>query len=578
MLKRYGRVFWKPFLVAILFLGVEAFCDLLQPTIMSNIIDVGVASKNIDFVISRGGLMFLVTLIGAGSAVSRNVISSRASQRFGFTLRSDLYKKIQSLSFESIDKAEPASLITRLTNDITQVQHFFHGMMRFFVKAPILSVGSFIMAYMLNPKMTLVFGVVVPIIAGLIVLSLKIGYPFFAKIQEGIDRVNSVTREYLSGVRVVKAFGRHGFEKERFERANRHLTGLTMTTMRIMSVFSPSMSLIINFGIISVLWIGGKWVNYGEMHVGKIIAFINYMTQLLHSLMMISFVFNMFVRAKASSTRINEVFNTEDTMEEAPEDEMIDREFKGEIAFENVTFSYIKGRGEPALKNISLHLSPGETLGIIGSTGSGKSTLINLIPRFYDVDEGSIKIDGIDIKDINTKVLRNMIALVPQNTTLFTGTIFENILWGREDATTDEVEEVAKIARAHEFITGGPEGYDTMLGQGGVNLSGGQKQRISIARALIRNPKILILDDSTSAVDVATEAHIRKGIRERTSKKDLCVFIIAQRITSVMRADKILVLEHGRAVGYGPHDDLIITCPIYRDIYRSQLGEEGLAL
>lgn len=573
---RYKKNYWKPFLAAILILSAEAFCDLLQPTIMSRIIDVGVANKNIDYVISQGGLMLLVTLFGAGAAITRNIISSNVSQKFGCELRSDLYKKIQGMSFESIDKMEPASLITRLTNDITQVQHFFHGMMRIFVKAPILSIGSFVMAYMLNPRMTIVFGVVVPVIAGLIILSVRIGYPYFAKVQKGIDSVNSVTREYLSGIRVVKAFGRHMFEKERFERVNKHLTKLTTTTMRIMTVFSPSMSLVINFGIIAVLWLGGLWVNYGDMNVGKVIAFTNYMTQLLHSLMMISFVFNMFVRAKASSTRIKEVFSVEDTIIE-PEDSMVPKEgFKGEITFEDVTFSYIKDRGEPVLENISFELSPGETLGIIGSTGSGKTTLVNLIPRFYDVDSGFVKIDGIDVKNINLKVLRDLIAVVPQKTILFTGTIFENLLWGRDNASNEEVVDVAKTARAHEFIMAAPEGYDTMLGQGGVNLSGGQKQRISIARALIRNPRILILDDCTSAVDVTTEAHIRKGIRERTANKQMCVLIIAQRITSVMRADKILVLENGREVGFGTHDKLIKDCPIYRDIYRSQLGEEGL--
>lgn len=586
LIRKYIKNYWKPFSLAVIILTFEAFFDLMQPTIMSKIIDVGVAGKNINYVIAGGGLMLAITVLGAASAIGRNIISSNVSQKFGSELRTDLFKKIQTFSFENIDEFEPASLITRLTNDVTQVQNFVHGTMRIFVKAPILCVGSFIMAWLLNPRMTIVLLVVIPIITILIVLNMKIGYPFFAKVQKAIDKVNAVTREYLSGVRVVKAFNRFDYEKERFEDSNRELTSLTTTTMRVMSVFNPVMSLTVNLGIVAVLWLGGRWVNYGQMNVGKIIAFINYMTQLLHSLMMISFVFNMFVRSKASTIRIKEVFEQKNTITETEPESSIEpdpltevkikgeiHEFKGKVEFSNISFSYAGASGEPVIKNVSFTCMPGETIGIIGSTGSGKTTLVNLIPRFYDVSEGSIKIDGIDVRNIQTKKLREIVAIVPQRTVLFTGTIIENIRWGKQDASIKEVEEVAIAARAHDFISESLEGYNSVVGQGGVNLSGGQKQRIAIARALIKNPRILILDDCTSAVDVATEADIRKALKDRSENKPSSIFIIAQRITSVMGADKILVLENGYLAGIGTHNELLKSSKVYQDIFHSQIGK-----
>lgn len=599
LIRKYIKNYWKLYLLALIFLAIEAFCDLMQPTIMSDIIDIGVTSKDLNYVLYRGGRMLAVAAAGAVAAISRNIISSNVSQKFGCELRSDLFRKIQFFSFDNIDKFEPASLITRLTNDVTQVQHFVHGTMRIFVKAPILCIGSFIMAWTLNPRMTIVLVAVVPIIAALIILSAKIGYPLFTKVQNAIDNVNAVTREYLSGVRVVKAFNRFDYEKERFEESNRQLTSLSTTTMRVMSVFGPGMSLTVNVGIVAVLWLGGRWVNYGEMQVGKVIAFINYMTQLLHSLMMISFVFNMFVRAKASTSRIKEVFSQENTIPEhilgtisQPVQDITSQQTSqqhsetisqtdvsrqdigtGMVEFDNVYFSYKNGAGEPVIKGISFTCMPGETIGIIGSTGSGKTTLVNLIPRFYDVSSGVVKIDGADVRYYSTQDLRDKIAIVPQKTILFTGTIAENIRWGKEDATIEEVKEAAMAAQAHDFISAAPEGYDTLLGQGGVNLSGGQKQRISIARALIRNPEILILDDCTSAVDVATEAAIRTALKERSEKYPCSVFVIAQRITSVMGADKILVLEDGALAGMGTHHELLSSCRVYQDIYRSQIGK-----
>ena len=570
-LKKYINIYKKQYIIALIFLTIEAICDLMQPTIMSKIIDKGVSAKNMSYVLHMGAIMLMITALGAVSAVVRNIVSSNVSQKFGSQLRGDLFRKIQRFSFNSIDKFQGASLITRLTNDVTQVQNFAHGMMRIFVKAPILCIGSLVMASLINPPMAIILLVIVPVIAGIIYMNMRVGYPFFVKMQRALDKVNSVMREYLAGVRVVKAFNRFSHEVNRFEEVNNELAGVSINGMRAMAIFNPAIALTVNIGIVLVLWFGGVKVNNGTMQVGQIIAFTNYMTQILFSLVMMSHVFSMFIRAKASAERIGEVFEIENKHEEIKSPDELD-EISGRVDFENVTFSYA-GASEPVLKNISFTCKTGETLAVIGSTGSGKSSLVNLIPRFYDATEGSVKIDGVDVKRIDLKKLRESIAVVPQKTTLFTGTILENIRWGNENATLEEVENWAKVSQAHEFILSFPEGYNTVLGQGGVNLSGGQKQRISIARALIKRPKILILDDSTSAVDVDTEGKIRRELKKHLG--DTTCILIAQRITSVMGADRILVLDDGSIAGIGTHEDLMNECEIYKDIYRSQIGEEG---
>lgn len=568
---KYVKKYWKPFCVSIMFLMFEALCDLALPTIMSKIVDQGVKTKDLNLVLSFGGIMLIVTAIGAIAATGRNIVSSNVSQKFGAELRYDLFKKVQSFSFDNINKFETASLMTRLTNDVTQVQNFTHGMMRIFVKAPITGIGSIIMATMLNPPMAMILLGIIPIIAFLIYMSIKIGYPFFSKVQRNLDKVNAVMREYLSGVRVVKAFNRFEYEMSRFEKANEDFTNVSIKATRIMAVFSPSITLTVNIGIVIVLWLGGDRVNRGSMQVGQVIAFINYMTQILFSLVMISHVFNMFVRAKASAERIGEVFDEQNSMK-IKENAIDSANVKGRIDFEQVSFSYEGNAGEPVLKDVSFTCMPGETIGIIGSTGSGKSSLISLIPRFYDVNSGNVKVDGVDVRDMDVKTLREKIAVVPQKTTLFTGSIMDNIKWGKEDASSDDIEKAAEVSQAHYFISKFPEGYNTLLGQGGVNLSGGQKQRVSIARALIRRPEILILDDSTSAVDVATESSIRHALKEYS--KGLTCLIIAQRITSVMNADKIIVLDNGKVIGIGNHEELMNVCDIYKDIFRSQIGKE----
>lgn len=571
-LKKYIKKHWKMFCVAVGFLTLEAVIDLMMPTIMANMIDKGIAENRMDYVLRMGGIMLLITAVGAFAASGRNIISSRVSQKFGTELRADLFRKIQSLSFENIDRFERASLITRMTNDITLVQNFANGLMRIFVKSPLLCIGGLIMAIRLDPQLAIVFAVVVPIVAVLVTLNMKIGFPRFMKVQEALDNVNGRIREYLSGVRVVKAFNRFDYEKEKFNTINDELRNRSIRVMRLMTVFNPAIMLTLNFGIVAVIWLGGIRVDNGNMQVGEIVAFINYMTQILFSLMMISMVFNMFIRARASAVRIGEVFAAENAMtwkEDRAEPKGPDR---GRIDFEQVTFTYEGASGTPAVKNVTFTCMPGETVGIIGSTGSGKSSLVNLVPRFYDAVSGKVKVDGIDVRDVNPRELRERIAIVPQKSILFTGTVRDNIKMGKEDATQEEIEQAARMAQAHDFIMSFPEQYDTLIGQAGVNLSGGQKQRVSIARALVRKPDILILDDCTSAVDVATEARIKEALK--TYAKHTTCLIIAQRITSVIDADKIVVLDQGEVVGIGSHESLMKECRVYQEIYMSQFGKE----
>ncbi|MDA8424900.1 MAG: ABC transporter ATP-binding protein [Treponema sp.] len=578
-LRPYVRIYARPFLLAVLFLSAEAACDLLQPTIMAKVIDSGVARRDLHTVLALGGLMLLVTLLGALAASGRNIISSRVSQSFGADLRGALYAKVQSFSFDDLDRFDAASVVTRLTNDVTQVQAFVNGTMRIFVKAPLLAAGGIVMAILLNARMAPVLGVVVPLVAVLILVNVRAGYPFFRRIQAAIDRVNGVMREYLAGVRVVKAFNRFDYETGRFAAANRELSDTTTRVLRVMAIFSPAISLTVNAGIVAVLWIGGYRVSRGGMLVGEVVAFVNYMTQILASLMMISFIFTMFARARASAERIGEVMLLAPPPRPRPAGPEAAESRAGRDAaapgggmslrFERLSFAY-GASDEYVLLDIDFSCGAGRTLGIIGSTGSGKTSLVNLIARFYEPRRGRILVDGIDAASLDPAELRSRIALVPQKTFLFSGSIEDNIRWGRDGATREEVEAAASAAQAHRFISLFPEGYGTVLGQGGVNLSGGQKQRIALARAMVRRPDLLILDDSTSAVDAVTEAAIRRALRELSAA--MTTIVVAQRISSVLEADTILVLDDGEMVGFGPHARLMATCEVYRDIYQSQIG------
>jgi ATP-binding cassette subfamily B protein len=568
---RYIRKYWKGFLLAILFVTIEAGADLMMPTLLAHIIDEGIAEKDLDYVLRTGALMLLITALGAVAASVRNIVASHVSQKFGAELRSDLFAKIQSLSFDNMNNIDRGSLITRLTNDVTLVQNFLNGMMRIFIKAPIIGIGALIMAIRLNWDLSLILFVVVPIVIVLVALNIKIGFSRFMNVQKSLDKVNATVREYLSGVRVVKAFNRFDYEEERFERTNEEQRERSTGAMRAMSIFNPAIMLTVNFGIVAVLWLGGRWLDTGLFPVGHLVAFVNYMTQILFALMMLTMVFTMFIRAKASAGRIGEVFRQENKMTWREEAEW-GSDAKGKIEFNGVSFSYGGGASSPALDDISFKARPGETIGIVGSTGAGKSSLVELIPRFYDSDSGVIRVNDTDIKELDPAALRERIAIVPQQTMLFTGTIMENIRWGKEDATEAEVLETAKLAEAHEFIERLPDGYHSLLGQRGVNLSGGQKQRISIARALIRKPEILILDDCTSAVDMATEARIKSALK--TYERGMTCLLIAQRITSVMDADNIIVMDQGKIVDIGTHEALLSRCLVYQEIYRSQMGKE----
>lgn len=566
-LYKYFKKYYKMFFLAVGCVMLEVLCDLLQPTLMSIIIDNGISTNDMSMVLKYGFIMIGVSIFGAFIAINRNRFATTVAQDFGAELRLDVFNKIQSFDFDNIDKFERGSLITRLTNDITNIQNFIYGLMRIFVRAPLLAVGCIIMSIRLDFKMALIVLTIVPIVGVLIYLNLRYGYPYFLKVQRAIDKVNGVIREYLRGVRVVKAFNRFDFEDERFEKVNDDLTYKSVASMKFMAVFNPIITLIVNIAIAIIIWSGATRVNLGTIQVGKIVAFTNYMTQLLFALMATTMIFSSLIRAKTSAERINEIFLEENNIKEV-NDKVDDSSEKGNIKFENVIFSYKGLKGDPIIDDISFTLEKGMTLGIVGSTGSGKTTLINLIPRFYDAKSGNILIDGIDIRNYTLEELRAKISIVPQKTVLFSGTIKENIKWGKENATDDEIIEACKIADADSFISGFNEGYDSIVGQGGSNLSGGQKQRVAIARALIKRPEILILDDSTSALDTDTEYRIRKSLKEYS--KDMTTILIAQKISSVISADKIIVLDHGKIVGEGTHDELMNNCEVYKDIYKSQ--------
>lgn len=557
------------FCCAIFFLTVEALCDLLQPAFMSRIVDEGVKYQDTSVVLHYGLIMLLVALLGALGAVMRNILASRTSQQIGKELRSILFQKIQTFSFANIDKLHPASLITRLTNDVTQIQNFINGSMRILVKAPITCIGAIFLIVTRTPKQIPMIVLILILCSFWILGNMMLGYPRFARLQKKLDRLNNVSREFLSSIRVVKAFGQERFETDKFARAADELASSGTSAMRITSVFGPLINLTVNIGIVVLLWLGGK----GEQtDVGKLMASVNYMTQVLFSLSMVSNILNSMVRATASANRVRQVLDEVPAMTEpeSPENGSLSRE----VLFQNVSFSY-PGSKRLALQNISFHAMPGSTIGIIGSTGSGKSTLIHLIPRFYDVNAGAVFVGGADNRTLDTGRLRRHIGIVPQKSFLFSGSIMDNLRWGDSDAEDDAVFQAARTACAHSFIESLPDGYDTILGQGGVNLSGGQKQRLSIARALVRKPKILILDDCTSALDASTEARVMGNIH--SFSQGTTVFLISQRISSVMRSDLILCLEDGVLCGQGKHEDLLRACSVYQEIYRSQIGDEEFA-
>ena len=555
------------YVVGIVFLTVEALADLLQPTFMSYIVNDGVQQKDMRQILIYGAIMLGIALVGAGAAIARNILSCRASQAIGSELRSDMYRKVQDLSFENIDRLQPASIITRLTNDVTVVTNFSASLMRIAVKVPITAIGAFALLVMQAPQQLPVILVIIVVVGWLISLTMRLSRPRFARMQRAMDRLNNVSREWLSSVRVVKAFGAEPRERQRFSDAAENVAAASISASRVPATFVPLINLVANLGIVVLLW---RSQTHNAAEIGNLMAAVNYMTQLVMSLGMINMVLNEAVRAVTSSSRIGEVLDERPAQPQSPDPAPLDPTGpQGSVRFEDVSFAYA-GSARPALQAISLAAEPGQTIGIIGPTGSGKSTLVSLVPRFYDATEGRVLVDDVDVTAADEQQLRQVVAMVPQRPLLFSGSIADNLRWGNERATDEEMRRAARIACADEFIDRLPDGYDTQLGQGGVNLSGGQKQRLCIARALLRKPCVLILDDCTSALDGATEAAVLRGLRKLAG--GVTLLLISQRISTVRRADAILCLEDGRMQGFGTHDELMQSSPTYRAIYDSQTG------
>ena len=561
----YMKKYFALFILGIVLVSFEAICDLMQPTILANIIDIGIANKDMNYLINKGFLMVVITIAGAVFAILRSIISTNVSQKFARDLRSDVFKHINSYSFENIDKITKGSLITRSTNDINQIQQFVNGLMRIIIKAPILCIGSFILAMKLNLKLSIVLLVGIIIIFGIIIINLNIGTPYFKKVQISLDNLNSNLRQYLCNIRIVKLFNRVKYEEEKFENVNMDLLEVTEKAMKISAVFKPTITLISNIIIAAILYLGSKLILKNEIEVGVIVAYINYIGRILTSLLMIAHIFNVFIRAKASSERVIEVLDTQNDIDKRGN---IKIDISGSLEFKNVNFSYTDN--EKVLNDISFKINQGEHIGIIGPTGSGKTTLISLIMKFYKIDKGILNIDGNDINDLDSKNLREYIGLVPQKSTLFNKTIINNIKMGNRKASLDEVIEVCKICECDEFIKNFESGYEQMVGENGANLSGGQKQRVCIARALIKNPKILILDDSFSAMDIKTENRIKNNIKNYLD--NTTYIVVSQKISSILDMDKIIVLENGKIVGFDNHSSLLKQCDMYKEIYNSQIS------
>ncbi len=578
-LSKYIKPYIGFMILSPLLMLLEVFMDLQQPTLMSVIVDDGILAlnnagamdPNMDLIIFTSIKMLICALIGMVGGVGCTYFSSKASQNFGADLRADLFRKITAFSFAETDKFTTGSLVTRTTNDVTQLQNLVMMALRMFVRTPMLCFGGIVMALSINLRFGLILLVTLPVMILLVALIIKNANPFFTKVQDKIDKLNGIMQENLSGVRVVKAYVREDYETEKFETANYDLAKTTLTVSRMLAVLSPVMMLIMNATTIAVIYFGALQVQDGIIGVGEVMAVVTYMAQILMSMMMMSMMFMAISRGKASYDRIKAVMETDPSVVSGSSDAEVKN---GSIEFKNVSFRYPFAVGDPVIKNINLKINPGETVAFLGSTGSGKSSLVNLIPHFYDTTEGEVLIDGINVNDYKLENLRAGIGMVLQEAVLFSGTIMENIKWGDPNASDEDAIEAAKTAQADDFITSLPDGYSTMLGQRGLTLSGGQKQRLSISRAVLKKPKILILDDSTSALDMGTEARLQNALKQKM--KGMTSLIIAQRISSVMYADKIVVLDKGEISAIGTHDELLNTSDIYKDIYDSQVGQGGI--
>ena len=572
MLKLFRNL--KPYTLAIVLVAVlvagQTVAELFLPTLMSDIVDSGIVKADIPYILRVGGVMLLVALGGMICALISTLFSARASMGFGRDLRREVFTRVEGFSLHEFDIIGTPSLVTRTTNDITQVQMFTMMLMRMMIMSPLMAVGGVIMALRKDPHLSWVIVAVIPVLVAVITLIAARALPLFRAIQAKIDKINQVLREGLTGVRVIRAFNRVDHEKERFDAANLDLTDTSIRVNKLMAFMMPSMMLIMNLTAAALIWFGAQRIALGEMQIGSLMAFIQYAMQILFSLLMVSILFIMLPRASASAGRINEVLAMTPGIKDPAAPRKAEKEH-GYIEFRNVTFSY-PGAEEPAIRDVSFSARPGEVTAIIGGTGAGKSTLVNLVPRFYDVAQGRILVDDVDIREMAQEDLRQRLGFVPQKAVLFNDTIANNIRYGREDATDAEVAHAAETAQALEFILAMPDGFQSVIAQGG---SGGQRQRLAIARALVRKPEIYIFDDTFSALDFRTDARLRAALRGETAEST--VIIVAQRVTTVMDADRIIVVDDGRVAGMGTHRDLIRTCEVYREIVSSQLSEEELA-
>lgn len=568
----FASKYWPYVILTPLFMVGEVLLEIRIPLLMANIVDIGIPNQDMGYIMREGGMMILMALLSLTCGALSARFGAVSGMGFGANLRKGLFDKIQEFSFGNIDKFSTPSLITRLSTDVNNAQMAFMMALRIMIRAPVMLVSATIMTFTIKPELTNIFLVAIPVIALALFFFISLAFPRFQAMLKKYDGMNASVQENLIAIRVVKAFVRSRHEKEKFKLSNDELMKSSIRAEKIMILDLPLMQLAMYSCIIAILWFGGRLIIVGNMQIGDLMSFISYVSQILMSLMMIAMIIISFVLSKASLTRILEVLEepielAEDGVktEDAPKD--------GSVEFRNVSFQYTKAAHNQVLEGINLTIRPGETVGIIGGTGSAKTSLVQLIPRLYDVAGGQVLVGGRDVREYRLQVLRDAVSMVLQKNVLFSGTIKENLRWGNKNATDEEIVEACKAAQAHDFITSFPDGYDTDLGQGGVNVSGGQKQRLCIARALLKKPKIIILDDSTSAVDTATDAKIRAAFQEQL--KDTTTIIIAQRISSVSSADKIIVLDEGKINGIGTHEELLATNEIYKEVYQSQ--QKGVA-
>lgn len=574
-MKRYWK-YIKPYLPAFiigpLMMIVEVIGEVVLPKLMANIINVGVTNGSVGYITGTGALMILVALLMMAGGVGGAYFGAKAAVSFAADLRKDAFDKVQTFSFANLDQFSTGSLVTRLTNDITQVQNLINMALRMMLRAPGMLIGALIMAFVMNAELAVIVLIVIPILVGAITILIKVAFPKFKIMQKKLDALNSNIQEMLTNVRVIKSFVRGDYEEKKFAASNEDLKQTSLGAFKTIIMVMPLMMLMMNATTLAVVWFGGKQIIVGNMQVGDLTAFTTYIVQILMSLMMLAMVILQSSRALASLSRIREILDTDVDLNDEHCKEPDKIVSSGRVEFRDVSFRYYKENKEPVLSHISFDVKSGQTLGIIGSTGSGKTTLVQMIPRLYDVDEGEVLVDGVNVKDYTLENLREGVGMVLQKNVLFSGSILENLMWGDENASMEEVRKAAEAAQADGFVSSFTGGYEMDLGQGGVNVSGGQKQRLCIARALLKKPKILILDDSTSAVDTATEAKIRESFAGEL--KDTTKIIIAQRISSVQEADEIMVLDDGKIVGFGKHEDLLASCEAYQEIYYSQMDKE----